>query len=112
MPAINMPFKSPSHSERAQAWSGQASQSMGMMKPGSTTETFAPGLTAGGGLMAGMGGAAMGATIGTTVGAAGTAGAAGAGGAAATGATTGATAGWWGAAIGAVVGLASYFLSE
>lgn len=49
--------------------------------------------TAGGALMAGGGGALLGAEVGSAI------------------AKGGSTAGWWGAGIGAAIGLLSYFLS-
>ena len=92
------------HSSRAQQWMGQA----GNIASAFDRKQFhqkPPGKSAGGALMSGASGAMAGASVGST------AGGAAAGGAAASGAAKGSKAGWWGAAIGAVVGLGAYLLS-
>ncbi len=74
---------------QARATMGQAASSYGAMGQNRTTTTEEPGKTAGGGMMAGLGGAAAGAMAGAEIGAIG---------------------GPWGAAIGAGVGMAAYYL--
>jgi len=75
----------------------QASRTLASMsqKGTKTSETQAPGHTFGGGLMSAMGGAAAGASIASM----------------ATGAKMGSSLGWWGAGIGAGVGLLAYYMS-
>lgn len=82
--------------EKARGMMGLASNSYSRMGQNTKSETTGPGKTAGGAMMAGMGGAAGGATVGSAI---------------AGGAASGSAGGWYGAAIGAVVGLAAYYLS-
>lgn len=81
----------------AQGLMGQAAGSYSQQGKNQKTETEAAAKTVGGGLMAGAGMGAAGASIGASVMAS-----------TSTGATAG---GWYGAAAGAIIGLASYFLS-
>jgi len=76
-------------SQMARDWMGQASGTYARMQAGSKTETKEPGPIVGGGATATGLGATMGAYMGsgTSVG------------------------GWWGAGIGAVLGLGSYLFS-
>ena len=73
----------------------QAAGTYGNMSKNQKTETKEADKTVGGGMMAGVGGAAAGASIGTAI---------------AGGASTGSAGGYWGAAIGAVVGGLAYLL--
>ena len=93
---------------------GGTKQSLGLMRPDTTTEQKMndPGKTAGGALAAGMGGATGGALVGSAAGgAAGGAAAGGVGTAVAGGAAAGSAGLWWGAAIGGAIGFASYLMS-
>jgi len=89
--AVEKMFETPDLAARATNAYNTASGSFGSMDKGSKTETTGPGKTAGGAAMNAGGGAAAGS--------------------AAAGASTGSSAGWWGAGIGALIGLGAYFLS-
>ena len=99
--AIKPLYSPTSPMESARKGLADAGSTMGSMSKGSTTTTEGPGKTVGGGIMAGVGGAAAGSMMmggGAFMGAAGTA-AAGA-----------LTATGWGALIVGGIALASYFL--
>jgi len=110
--AVEKMFETPDLAARATNAYNTASGSFGSMDKGSKTETTGPGKTAGGAAMNAGGGAVAGASLATSITASSTA-AAGttAAGSAAAGASTGSSAGWWGAGIGALIGLGAYFLS-
>jgi len=82
--------------EKGQQHSRSAMGAYGSQVPERKTELTPPAKTAGGGLMAGAGGAAAGYSLGSSI---------------AGGAAGGSSGGPWGAAIGAGVGLLAYFLS-
>ena len=113
MQGLGMPRHTPQWTQQAQGYLGQAGQTTGAMDREQShkqvTTQEAPGKTAGGALMSGGSGAMAGAYVGSTAG--GAAAGSTAGGAAASGAASGSKAGWWGAAIGAVVGLGAYLFS-
>lgn len=81
-----------SFQDKANQFSSNAINARSRMQPGSRTETEAPGKTVGGGIGSTAGMAGAGAVIGA-------------------GALKGSVGGPWGTAIGAGVGLLSYFLS-
>ena len=118
MQGLGMPRHTPQWTQQAQGYLEQAGQTTGAMDREQShkqvTTQEAPGKTAGGALMSGGSGAMAGAYVGSTAGGAAAGGAAAgstAGGATASGAAKGSKAGWWGAAIGAVVGLGAYLFS-
>ena len=97
MPGLNVPQGSGGGFWRmGQQHAQSAIGAYGAQTPERKTELNPPGKTAGGGLMAGAGGAAAGYSLGTAIGG---------------GAGTGSTAGPYGALIGAGVGLVAYLLS-
>lgn len=92
-----MPMTDPS--QMARDWMGQASGTYGRIQAGQKTKTKGPGHTAGGGVQAAAGGAVAGASSASLLGSMGV------------GAAKGSTGGWWGAAIGAAIGLGAYLFS-
>ena len=108
--AIKPLYSPTSPMESARKGLADAGNTMGGMSKGSTTTTEGPGKTAGGGIMAGVGGAAAGSMLmgGGSLMATGTAATAAAGGLGA--GAMALTATGWGAAIVGGLALASYFL--
>ncbi len=117
MAGLGVPRQQTNWADRSRDFlKGAGSSYAQMMKEEKKTVTSkAPGKTAGGALMSsagmGMAGYSMGSAAGASFGAAGGSAAGGAAGAAGAGAAKGSSAGWWGAGIGALIGLGAYLLS-
>ncbi len=90
MAGLSLPGVQPRFAQQAGQYMGQAAGTYGMLTKKTETEKADP--TLGGAISAGAGGAAAGATIATAT-------------------AKGASAGPWGAAIGAIAGIAAYMLS-